>query len=747
MATLILGAVGSAVGGPIGALVGSTLGQQLDRTVFFAPDDRTVEGPRLSDATVQSSALGAAIPLVYGRARVAGNVLWSSGLKERRMETTQGGGKGGGPSTTSVEFSYSASVAVGLSARPIIRIERIWADGKLLRDATDGLLAPVTIRVYTGEEVQAPDPLLQAVEGIADTPPFRGLAYAVLEDLELGEFANRIPNLSFEVVADEPATAGTILIDLAARAGLAEASAPGVDETVDGLVVARPGELRRAMEAVAAAFPVTAGEGTGALVFRPPGSGTQRGVAESDLGAVPEGERDRRRFDVERQQGADLPLEFELGYRDPSRDYQPALQRARRQLGHTNRRESLSSPLVLTAERAKTQADHLLARAWQRQERHRLKLPLDFAELEPGDRVLYTLDDRLVDLLIEEMEIASGHITLAGSPLTAFAALADGADTGLFPPPQLIAPGDSVFEFLEPPGIGRDPSRPNAFIAASGASAGWRGAGLFVSRDGGASFDAFANAPAPAVVGTTTTALPAGPTAAWDEGSTVDVALLRSDTALESRAALGVLNGANTAVIGEEVVQFREADLQGDGSYRLSGLLRGRSGTEAAVGAHGTAERFVLLDGGALVPAAPPMEIIGQQLLVKPVTVGRTLEETPAQAVTVSGGSLKPLSPAHVRGTRNGAGDLTLGWIRRTRTGGAWLDGADVPLGEEREAYEIDILSGGAPVRTIVAESPAAVYTAAEQTADFGAPQAAVDIAVYQMSAVVGRGTPWTGTI
>jgi hypothetical protein len=101
-----------------------------------------------------------------------------------------------------------------------------------------------------------------------------------------------------------------------------------------------------------------------------------------------------------------------------------------------------------------------------------------------------------------------------------------------------------------------------------------------------------------------------------------------------------------------------------------------------------------------------------------------------------------------VGGTRNAAGDLAITWVRRTRFGGVWADGTDVPLNEESERYEVDILDGGGAVkRTIAVNAPAAIYTAAEQIADFGAPQASIAIKVYQLSAAVGRGRPAAATL
>ena len=107
---------------------------------------------------------------------------------------------------------------------------------------------------------------------------------------------------------------------------------------------------------------------------------------------------------------------------------------------------------------------------------------------------------------------------------------------------------------------------------------------------------------------------------------------------------------------------------------------------------------------------------------------------------------LRPLSPAHVCGTRS-AGYLAITWVRRTRIGGDSWEGADVPLGEESERYEVDILDGATIKRTLAVTAPAASYTAAQQTADFGAPQSSLSVRVSQLSATFGRGTPRAATL
>lgn len=151
---------------------------------LFAPHR---EGPRLAELPVQTSTDGAPMARVWGRARIAGQVIWASRFAEHRTEN--GGGKGG-PSRT--DYAYSVSFAVGLCEGEISGIGRIWANGALL----DRSRYPV--RVHTGREDQQPDALIQAIEGAA-APAFRGTAYAVMEDWPLDAFGNRIPNLSFEV--------------------------------------------------------------------------------------------------------------------------------------------------------------------------------------------------------------------------------------------------------------------------------------------------------------------------------------------------------------------------------------------------------------------------------------------------------------------------------------------------------------------------------------------------------------------
>ena len=208
MAELILSTIGNAIGSrlpgalsSIGATVlqtaGSLIGRSIDQQLFGPRHHR--EGARLTDLHLQASTEGASIPAVYGSVRIAGQVIWAARFKEHvSTEEIDTGGKGGGPRITSTNYRYTLSFAVGLCEGRIARIGRVWANAEPLD------LSQVAWRLHDGSETQAPDPLIETIEGAENAPAYRGLAYIVFEDLPLDRFGNAIPQLSFEIIRPAP---------------------------------------------------------------------------------------------------------------------------------------------------------------------------------------------------------------------------------------------------------------------------------------------------------------------------------------------------------------------------------------------------------------------------------------------------------------------------------------------------------------------------------------------------------------
>ena len=200
MATVVLqyagAAVGTLLGGPVGGMIGRAVGgiagNLIDQQLFGGGTKR-IQGPRLNDLRVMASEEGAPIPAIWGRMRIAGQVIWATNLLETSNTTTQKSGGKGGPKVKTTSYSYAANFAVGLCESEIDGIGRVWADGKLID------LKAYTSRLYTGTETQSPDSLITAVEGAGAAPAYRGLAYIVLDRLPLESFGNRLPQLSFEI--------------------------------------------------------------------------------------------------------------------------------------------------------------------------------------------------------------------------------------------------------------------------------------------------------------------------------------------------------------------------------------------------------------------------------------------------------------------------------------------------------------------------------------------------------------------
>jgi hypothetical protein len=282
------------------------------------------------------------------------------------------------------------------------------------------------------------------------------------------------------------------------------------------------------------------------------------------------------------------------------------------------------------------------------------------------------------------------------------------------------------------------------YAAACGTSATWKGAVLFRADAGGA-YESIATFTKSATMGQSVDALGdfhGGNVP--DELNSIRVRLFTGE--LSSVTFENFINNAQAAVIGSEIVVFRNAVLNPDGTYTLSGFLRGRRGSEYATSGHIAGERFVLISPSVMVRIAAVSADIGRPFNYKAVTSGASLSSATAQSFTNEGAGLKPYAPVHVGGGRT-AGDLIINWVRRSRVSGEWRDSVEVPLGEVVERYEIDVLNGSVVVRTISATSTSATYSAADQIADFGSVQSAIAVVVYQLSEIVGRGYPAMATI
>jgi hypothetical protein len=537
MATLVLSTVGTVLGGPLGGAIGSLIGHSIDQQLFGPGPQR---GPRLGDLTVQTSSYGTAIPRIHGTMRVAGSIVWATDLKE---SSTQSGAKGQ-PET--IVYSYSVSMAVALSSRPVRSIKRIWADGKLLRGAAGDFKVPVTFRLLNGSEDQAVDPLIASVEGIAQTPACRGLALAVFEDLQLAEYGNRIPFLTFEVEADAAVpTVGSILAD--ASGGAIQSSASAM---VDGYA-AHGASMAAAVEPLVEHFGVELFDD--GQVLRSAAATAPLRLMADELGNDADGKAAAR---IERTQvpARSLPAALNLSYYDPERDFQTSQMAATMGEGG-GPVHKVELPAVLSTGGAKALAEASLARRWAKRDRLRLRLRPEQLGLEPGNVVelpltpkLWTVEKCMIERMVPVVDLCPRWSSVPPLP----------AEPGRQSPSPDEVAGPVSLALLDVPD---DSTAAGPVIYLAAATAGGQRLGVPLELEASGTVSSISPPAAPSVLGVALSILGDGQPYVLDLLNSLDVELVSESGWLQSCDDEALVAGGNPRCGGERADPVRTRGL------------------------------------------------------------------------------------------------------------------------------------------------------------------------------------------
>lgn len=468
-------------------------------------------------------------------------------------------------------------------------------------------------------------------------------------------------------------------------------------------------------------------------------------LTPDDLADLGEG---KPAFRLTRAQASEVPETLKLRHVDPDADYRQGAVEARRLGGEGRAVSEASFALALAEDEAQALADGLLIEASVARERGAFTLPPSRLALEPGDLVAFAAHGRTTLLRLDE--IGDEHVR----PVKATRADPDARDVERLgstrrPPPERGHATRPVFDVMDLPALDDAPAHAPRLAAYSKP---WTPVAALRSDDG-ERFELDLVLRRPAVIGRLTAPLGRHDSGRFDRANALEIEI-GPDRALESRSERAVFGGANLAAVKGagvwEILQFRDAELTSPGRWRLTVLLRGQSGTEDAVGDPTPAgAAFVLIDDRT-PPSTVALAMRGLDLAWRAGPASKPRNDATYQALTARVGArgLLPLAPVRLTARRDAsAGDVAVRWIRRTRVGGDDFDAREVRLGEEREAYEVEVFSGGGAVRVIAADEPHAVYPETEQLADFGVLPASIEIVVRQLSDVVGPGLPARLTI
>jgi len=712
MATLLFTAVGTAIGGPVGGALGAFLGRQVDMAAFGSG---TRQGPRLRELAISTSSYGQPIARHFGRMRVPGTIIWSTDLIETRRKDK---GRKGQPST--VSYSYTASFAVALSSTPVARLGRVWADGNLLRGARDDLKISGTLRFYQGFGDDPVDPLIAADQG-AGTPAFRDCAYVVFENLDLSEFGNRIPALSFEIIAD----GGDGDISLGQLVPLAETSDRAALLANARGFADEGGPLISTLATIDQVIPLVCTSGSGGLQIaaRMQPDPQVIDLPEQLSTREPGGEPSRHK----QRAGQALLEPTALRYYDEDRDYQPGVQRA---IGtrRTGREVMVDLPATMTAGGARQLANDSANRARWQHETVTWRIGELDPRLQPG--VLARIPDAAGLWLVRSWEWLDRGIELELERVPPGQGPPIAGDPGapLLPVDEVIAP-TRLAAFEVPPDEQASAAAALVYAAVSADRPSWRGAALY-AVEGEALVPLDVSGTQRAVVGEVATPVPPSPALLFEPAAALMVELYADDLDFPVTDMAGLAAGANRLLVGGEVLQFAAAIPLGNRRWELKGLLRGRAGTEPqALAGHPLQTPAILLDDRlvALDPALVP-PFTGTRV----AAIGTRDTEPVVAALANPGLSRRPLIPVHPKLVIGADEVWDLSWTRRARGQWRWDAAVEMPIVEEREAYMV----GYGPVT-----SPFVVWLRSENSIRLTASDRAA------LRAAHGPGTIWVKQI
>lgn len=531
-----------------------------------------------------------------------------------------------------------------------------------------------------------------------------------------------------------------------------------IDEAVRGYKISSTAAIRSTLEPLQAAWPFDVIPHGYKIKFVRRGKTPVATIDIDELGCVAGNEKPGVRITASREMDTQLPRKVTINYLDVGREYDlnvgPGAERLSTDAINV---EEIELAIVMNADEAAQKEEVILYMRWL--DRHDVScvLPPPNLNLEAADVITISGDGATYELRLTSINyLPDGRLECqakfnSAAVYTSTAVGQAGLDTGQV----LSIAGPSRTILLDIPCVDSSlMDRPALLAGMSEYSTGWPGGTLMRSDDIGQTWAAIQGFSTPQMTsGLAINALASGITHMMDVTNALNLWLDHGSLSSVSDATM--FAGANHFAVGShgrwEILAARTVTVNGDGSYTLSNLMRGRFGTEWAMGLHAVNDHVVLLDYAALRLIGMDQGSINIERVWRGVTLGKTLDSAPDMPLIYAGTNLECLSPVYVRGARSASNDWSIDWVRRTRVGWEWRDYVDAQLGETTEAYEVEIYgeAGYTTLKRTISglTSSATTYTSAQQVTDFGAVQSTLYVKVYQISAVVGRGYPVPATL
>lgn len=547
-------------------------------------------------------------------------------------------------------------------------------------------------------------------------------------------------------------TVATAVSALCLRAGLtsAQIDVTGISSlttNIRGLVVSQITSIRSVLDIIRNCYFVDCVV-SDKLYFFAMGGASVATIPYSDLGAD-----GGKPFIITDSNELEVYAQLSLSYSNSDNDHQPDVQLSDRLLSGQKSINALSVPLDFTASEAKIIVDTQLLLQAIGMRRAAIAVGRKYYYVQAGDPItIVGSEGSIYRFRVAQISMTGGvykmDIVIDDASSFVQTGLTSAATAGQT---SVNTVASTILKLLDTPLLVETNNFAGFYAAVEGDITSWHSAIVYDSTDN-VTYNSKAVYSDQTVIGAASTTL-----GNWTGGNVIDI----TNTLTVNVGTIGSLSSTTLAVllkslsvnlimVGSELIQFVTATLSATGIYVLSGLLRGRRGTEWAMGSHVAAESVVSLSSTGLRFIQIQTGEIGRVRYLKPVTGGQLLSAATAQTFTPMAVALKPFAPINLRANRAST-DTVLSWERRTRfsyriTGPlAW----SAPLGEATESYAIEIYSSAAYTtltRTLTSTTSTVTYTSSQQVADFGSNQAIIYAKVYQVSATVGNGYPLTAS-
>lgn len=595
--------------------------------LFGKGKNTTNRADMIADFQINTASYGEVVPEILGTTRVSGNVIDYDDFTAHEHQSTTRTGKGGGSKHTEITYTYTVAAAIALCEGPIAGVGKVWRDKEIYTYPSE----KIELTLFNGEQGQAPWPYMVSKHP-EKALPYSGLAY-MAGVVDLGDRGS-LPQYNFEVLGKLRDTGDGIDVNPADYIEHVLQSV-GADVQIEGIenyraycraadiLISTPPEQKSAK---AQSIINDIAEITNSLVFwstdrlkivpladKPIGDWTPENQIQYDLTADDFiAGTDGQLILYKRKDTSEAYNEATVEFINRANSYEKETVSfevvADVQKNGLKPASKKTAHYLYTKARAQYYAEQLAMKRLYSKTQYTFRLDWAFCTLEVGDLVTLTDEacqlNKQIVVITAVNEAADGQLefTAEGKPAGTYAPARYDVHENERPFVDYNQEAPSVNDVAIFQTVG-DVGGNQVFIGVN-APSGWGGCSVWLS-DNDENYARVGSITQQARMGRTLTALS-------NTGNGVSVKL--NQGSVKGGTHIDAERANTLSWIDGEALSYEGAQLQTDGSYKLSGLVRGQYATIPTD--HASGARFIRIDE-ALYRYSYRKEDIGKTVYLK----------------------------------------------------------------------------------------------------------------------------------